>query len=621
MTKIKYIVISAIVALTLSCCSSANTNSSNPTLGVEPPFPKVIKPFGKLTCSPFKGVIFCPGGVTKYYDRRVPSFDKVPLDADLTLPSTNGGPFNLIVMLHGLGGTKTDYEISPNQASPPAGSTTNVGLAKLGFAVLNYTARGFGGSCGNPAFRTKACAKGWQHLADQRYEIHDTQYLAGLLVDEGLVKPTIGVMGISYGAGQSVQLALLKNRIRLVNGDLVPWVSPKYHVPMQVGAAFVMWGWFNLVQALAPEGNFVPLSTVKNKYGGTMIPSNPPFNFGVPIQSWLTLLIDVTHIGYLAPNNTDPTANIVAWGNAVLNDYVTNPELNSIVNELKNYKSGAGIPISSTVPAPIYIANGFTDPLFPASQALELYSYIKTQQPSATIQLFLGDMGHTWADNPSIDSQIYVKAGINFLTQELKGKSFQSSVDVMPVACAGASIQASQLNGPTFNSLNASPLTQTFRLNPATAEITSIDPNQALSNNLNDLNGKFCHNVNFTENLPNAVDLNLTSKVNAGTKILGSPIVTLNFNKITNDGEVVGRLFSIEPHGSAQLITQGAALYSNKQKVLTFALNPTYFQSVKNSKIVLDLSGSDSPSFRSANLSQGFNASINAVTVMIPTAK
>src|SRR6185369_7043589 len=123
-----------------------------------------------------------------------------------------------------------------------------------GYAVLTYSARGWSGSCGSPDSRAadpSGCAQGWIHLADQRYEAHDTQYLLGLLVDEGVTKPdAIGVTGISYGGGQSVELAFLRNRIRLLpsqGSGFAPWTSPK-GVPLQIAAAYPRWPWSDLVE-------------------------------------------------------------------------------------------------------------------------------------------------------------------------------------------------------------------------------------------------------------------------------------------------------------------------------------------------------------------------------------
>src|SRR3954447_21548999 len=63
-------------------------------------------PFGHA-CTPQDGVRFCP---TSDLASRVASFDGVPLDVDVTLPATGDGPFPTILLLHGLGGTKTSFQ-------------------------------------------------------------------------------------------------------------------------------------------------------------------------------------------------------------------------------------------------------------------------------------------------------------------------------------------------------------------------------------------------------------------------------------------------------------------------------------------------------------------------------
>src|SRR3954468_8600525 len=119
-------------------------------------------PFGHA-CAPADGALFCP---TVSDAARVASFDGVPLDVDVLLPPTGNGPFPTIAMLHGFGGSKADPEAGG------ATSTSNAAFyARNGYAVLVPSARGFGRSCGVPASRTPDCARGWLHLADQRFEV------------------------------------------------------------------------------------------------------------------------------------------------------------------------------------------------------------------------------------------------------------------------------------------------------------------------------------------------------------------------------------------------------------------------------------------------------------------
>src|SRR3954470_24445494 len=91
-----------------------------------------------LGCAPKGGVRFCQGNGST---QRVTTFDGVPLDADVTLPAGGDGPFPTIAMLHGYGGSKTDFEDDSDYGY------SNYWFAQRGYAVLNYTARGFGASC------------------------------------------------------------------------------------------------------------------------------------------------------------------------------------------------------------------------------------------------------------------------------------------------------------------------------------------------------------------------------------------------------------------------------------------------------------------------------------------
>jgi hypothetical protein len=130
------------------------------------------------------------------------------------------------------------------------------------FAVLNYTARGFHRSCGqDPATgysysSDPACAgkASWTHLADRRWEIHDAQYLTGLLVDADIANPSAVVAtGDSYGGGQSWLLALSQDQVMQPDGHLVPWRSP-HGVLIRLAAAVPQFSWTDLAQALTDNG-------------------------------------------------------------------------------------------------------------------------------------------------------------------------------------------------------------------------------------------------------------------------------------------------------------------------------------------------------------------------------
>ena len=175
-------------------------------------------------------------------------------------------------------GRQQDRTSSPPR---PADHYNNNYFAKQGYAVLNYSARGWGNSCGGgpSGDHSGPCGKGYIRLADTRYEARDTQYLLGLLADEGITKPqAIGVTGVSYGGGQSMELAFLRDKIRKPDGKLVPWRSPTGK-PMAISAAYPRWPWSDLIDALLPNGRFLDTQVAPFKQS-----LNP---VGVPIQSYI----------------------------------------------------------------------------------------------------------------------------------------------------------------------------------------------------------------------------------------------------------------------------------------------------------------------------------------------
>ena len=134
-------------------------------------------PLGLEDCGPAQGVHQCSGLVR--------TWDGVPLDTTLTLPAADARDLPLVVEIHGFGNSKHEY------LDPAATAYTDNAFAwaRDGYAVLTYTARGLWGSCGTPESRLAnpaACASGYIHLADVRYEVRDTQELIGRLVDEGV---------------------------------------------------------------------------------------------------------------------------------------------------------------------------------------------------------------------------------------------------------------------------------------------------------------------------------------------------------------------------------------------------------------------------------------------------
>ena len=556
------------------------------------------KPFGRLLCAPSDGVRLCRGGFVGTEDLRVPSFDGVPLDTDLTLPAGGKAPYPLIVLLQGIGGNKFDYESTSDD-----GMVDNVTLASRGWAVLTYTARGFGNSCGTAASRvhTPACAKGWEQVADSRYEVHDTQYLAGVLVDEGYARPGIAVAGVSYGGGQSLELAMLKNRIRLTDGRYVPFVSPKRHIPMSVVAAFAMWPWDDLATALDPNGR---LSTSTDT---PAVADRQPA--GVAKEEWDSVLYATAAAGYLSPPGVDPTSNLTDWDKATVAGEPFSPSESSALTDVQAYKSAIGIPMPRGGPAPTVIQSGWTDSLFPVNEALHFANRVSASGAKTPLLLIFDDVGHPWAQNKTADIAFNQQTGIAFLDAVvLKHRRPGTGIDVRAQTCP-----ATAPSGPTVDAASYRALQKgtTLLVGTGPQEVTSAGGNATVANSLDAVTEPVC------DPLPAAVEPGTATYTvpaeSTGLHVLGGVTIKADLSVVGTYPELIGRLWDVSPDGTTrQIVEMGAFRPSVNQSAATqpgttatesisFQLPPNDYVVPAGDTLELELVGSTAPFFRASN--------------------
>ncbi|MEP7179893.1 MAG: alpha/beta fold hydrolase, partial [Pseudonocardiales bacterium] len=150
----------------------------------------------------------------------------VQLDTTLYLPEKTPAP--AVLLAHGFGSSKASL----------AGQART--LARHGFVVLAYTARGFGRS------------GGLVHLDAPKFEVHDASLLVTYLsslpeVSQSDGRPRIAVAGSSYGGALALLLAGTDSRIRAVGADIT---------------------WSNLAQALFPNAAGAPPGAFKKLWAG-----------------------------------------------------------------------------------------------------------------------------------------------------------------------------------------------------------------------------------------------------------------------------------------------------------------------------------------------------------------
>jgi pimeloyl-ACP methyl ester carboxylesterase len=546
-------------------------------------------PFGHA-CVPQNGVRFCP---TTDLASRPRSFDGTPIDVDVTLPARGDGPFPTVLLLHGLGGTKTSFE-----STTDGGRYTNRYFAERGYAVVTPTARGFGGSCGAATAASPGCEHGWTRLGDMRYEVRDIQTLAGQLVDEGIVDPKhIGATGISYGGGFSTMLAFLKNRIRTQDGGYAPWRSP-HGTPISLAAAWPRWMWSNGESIFTRNG--------RGPWQRT--PS------GVVAQSYAGGIFAVAFSGNVAPTGGDLSTDITLWKQQLDSGRIGEATKPTLDNAYR-YHGVAGLRRASGGPAPLLVQSGWTDALFPVGQALGAYEAIRKANPKAPVALQLADSGHGPGANHPKDIAAFESQGARFMAAWLGrpggAKPKPGSVRAYTMTCPASKPAG---GGPYLASSYARLARGALRLQTRTTlRITSKGASPTLAAKVPGLAaaGALC-----TRQAIDRTSRALLQRVSPGVTLLGQPRITGRVATTGRYGQIDARVWD-RFKGRQRLITRGVYRLSDGQKGrFAFTLDGNGWRFAKGHRIVVELLGRDAPTYGASPTA--FRAKLSRVRVALP---
>jgi X-Pro dipeptidyl-peptidase (S15 family) len=572
-------------------------------------------PLGLERCADVQRVHQCSGLVR--------TWDGIPLDTTVTLPRSGARDLPLVVDIHGFGNSKYEYLDPASEAY-----TGNAySWAREGYAVLTYTARGLWGSCGTPDARAAdpACARGYIHLADTRYEVRDSQELIGQLVDEGVADARrIGVTGDSYGGGQSFALAALRDRVMLEDGRLVPWRSPR-GTPLRIAAAAPVIPWTDLVSAIAPNGRTVsyafmpqrlnaePVGVFKTSIANAIFAA-AQFAIG-PGQPTGEPFVPGRPMGQLS--YTDPQADVAGWvARADAGEPYTDAKAKEVVDLMSRFHSTYGIP-ADRPPPPLFVGSGFTDDLFPVDEVLRFVERMRRDHPRVPFSLLLGDFGHQRAQNKDADRQLLLRAIRGWFAEHLKGgPKAPTGVVATTQTCPRATPSEGPYAAPHFTALARGEV-RYVAATPASVSSEGGDPETGAAMDPAAGGGDACRTVPV-RTAPGSVVHTLPAAAGSGYTLLGSPTVVARLKTSAAPGvaQLALRLWDVAPGGASHTLVARGLHRPAGEGTEVFQLHPAGWRFAPGHTPRLEILGGDPPYGRPSNGS--FDVAIERLELRLP---
>ena len=629
-----------------------------PGRAAAPPCDHSVVPFGGLV-----GASLTPTDYTSKDDPPVvytrwrgfaPGFDGLPFSVDVTVPCGAAGPLPLVTMLHGFTDDKTVWEETDKSDSVvsidrPENNTNwnNIWFASRGYAVLNYTARGWNDSCGPdvpgavpgvaPAPQCLAYQY-WIHLDDKRWEVRDAQWLTGALVQSGVAQADrLAITGGSYGGAPTAMAALLGARTMCGavpvpgalgvdpcagkgDGELAPWTTPDGATTLRWAAAVPQYTFADLIQVLAPNGRGT------DGWSGAPPDGDHTDPFGVPIHSTVAGLLAAGQTsGYFAPPGVDPTADIFIDAGRLLagNPFPqADPLVARGIELYRTFKSP--ITITPVDRVPIFWVQGFTDPLFPGTEVLQMLARLRAADPGYPIKVFLGDLGHDYTGQRRDEWDLAREQMNAFLDQHLAdGAPVPSDVGATVTRCLDHDAPMRYVAAPTWHELH--PVSVTFASEDDGITSSAVvgqaglatDP---ISTATLPLPGAYKGCRKMSPSTTDPTTATYLFPTDRDLVLMGGPVVDVTFDTTGPDTELNARLWDVAGDGSVQgLVTRGT--YRSVDGPGTglnarFQIAPNGYRFPAGHTVKLELTANDAPYYQQSNVPAVVR--VDAVNLTLP---
>ena len=299
---------------------------------------------------------------------------------------------------------------------------------------------------------------------------------------------------------------------------------------------------------------------------------------------------------------SDPSADLPGWFaafNAGEPDD-TNPTVGQAIAQLQRFRSAYYLPVPATPhQVPVFDIQGLTDPLFPGIQATQMLTKLRAVRPGYPAWAFFGDLGHSYADNPPATWQLANTAANTWLDQVLAGTPPTTpKVSLSTVPCLAGqdttAYPADNLAGLATGSWTFHDTTTTATVNTPAAgpESAALDP---IAN----------HGCRTTRAGSDPGVAAWTLHPPTAAKLLGPPHLHVTATPTGTNAELAARLFDLDPTAGTQtLITRAVYRITGtpgQPQQISFELWPTAWQLLPGHQLTLELTQSDTPTWRADN--------------------
>lgn len=496
--------------------------------------------------------------------------DGTLLDVTLALPTNAPTPMPLVTIVHGYGGGKN----SSGELVKP--------LLDEGYGVLRYSTRGFGDSWGQV------------NMVDIHAEVADLRSMIAQVVDDPALQldgRAVAVTGASYGGGHS-WLAALRPTFTTPRGDTV-------YIRTVVPIA----SWSDLLYGLIPNGR--ERESIDRPGGAKLSYIN-----GLYVS------------GFRQENSARPYSNypdyFIAWHAWINAQEPTDgdPLYRELVDGLAGYRSiWWRESFWNSVAAngvPIFAVQGFTDDLFPMSEAKRMILALQTTASTYPVAAYFGDIGHPRASNKTGEVNYVLGLIKAWLAYYLKGTG-TAPANVIYAALTRPRDEPFDAGNvivvPNLGALATSTVSRQFGTRPAVLVNPATDP----------LSGFFwdplvMEGARELRPLPVPPESPLVpgslatydvrvKKLSGGgaLTIAGQPTVTLHAATVAHRVQLNVRLFDVDKRGMKRLVTRGTYTLQSPSGLTIGEVDvtiPTYgnlWRAEADHTLRLELTNVDSP--------------------------